>query len=196
MWLDFLMALEKIVWRKSSRTQFCIPWLKAELMSFVNGLLYCWDKNKQYGPKLVADLNEEQMVFQPAPEGKAPSNHPAWVFSHLNVYLPVMQALIKGDEFEDPREHTFGMLSKPEGDIAIYASKEELITTFVEGHVQVAQLLAEANDDVFAQPVRLERWAPIMPTVGVALPYLMLNHENQHFGQISAWRRIQGMPNV
>jgi hypothetical protein len=165
-------------------------------MSFVDGLLYCWDKNKQYGPKLVADLTDQQMTLQPAPSDSAPSNHPAWVFSHLNVYLPVIQALIKGELFDDPKQHRFGMLSKPENDASIYASKEELIAEFVAGHDAVTELLGNASDDVFAQKVQLERWASIMPTVGIALTYVMLNHENQHFGQISAWRRIQGLPSV
>ncbi len=165
-------------------------------MSFADGLLYCWDKNTQYGPKLVADLTADQMVAQPAPADKSPANHPAWVFSHLNVYLPVMQALIKGENFTDPKEHAFGMLSKPELDAGIYPDKDELIATFVRGHAEVAELLGNASNAVFDQPVHLERWAAVFQTVGVALPYLMLNHENQHFGQISAWRRIQGMPSV
>lgn len=165
-------------------------------MSYIKGLLYCWEKNSQYGPKLVADLSDDQMVLQPAPDGHAPSNHPAWVFSHLNVYLPVMQALIKGEDFEDPKQHPFGMLSKPEMDASIYKPKAELLDEFAQGHEQVKNLLSECSLEIFDQPVRLERWAAIMPTVGSALPYIMLNHENQHFGQISAWRRIQGLPSV
>ncbi len=165
-------------------------------MSLINGLIYCWDKNTQYGPKLVADLTDEQMVMQPAPEGKAPANHPAWVFSHLNVYLPVIAAMLQGETFDDPKDHEFGMLSQPEQDRTRYASKSELIDTFVAGHQLVANLLESVAEDIFLEPVKLERWANIMPSVGVALPYVMLNHENQHFGQISAWRRIQGLPSV
>jgi hypothetical protein len=35
-----------------------------------------------------------------------------------------------------------------------------------------------------------------MPQVGIVLPYLMLVHENTHLGQVSAWRRILGLPPV
>jgi hypothetical protein len=42
----------------------------------------------------------------------------------------------------------------------------------------------------------LPRWKEIMPTVGIALPYLLLVHENQHLGQLSAWRRVLGLPAV
>lgn len=165
-------------------------------MSMIQGLLYCWNKNLQYGPKLVADLTEEQMTQQPAADGNAPANHPAWVFSHLNAYLPVIQSLIKCEEFEDPKQHPFGMLSNPESDASIYKTKVELIQEFEDGHKEVERLLSACTDEIFDQPVKLPRWAGVMPVVGVALPYVMLNHENTHLGQVSAWRRIQGMPSV
>ena len=38
----------------------------------IEGLLFGWKKNAEYAPKLVSDLSEEQMVSQPAPEGKLP----------------------------------------------------------------------------------------------------------------------------
>ena len=162
----------------------------------IEGLLFAWKKNLDYAPKLVADLSDEQMVAQPARAGSAASNHPAWVFSHLNVYLPLMASIIKGEAFEDPKGHQFGMTSKPEASRDLYASKDELIAEYIKGHEQVAELLGNADDSVFAKPVELPRWSAGMPTAGHALPYLMLNHENGHLGQVSAWRRIQGMPSV
>ncbi|MCH2178135.1 MAG: DinB family protein [Mariniblastus sp.] len=162
----------------------------------IEGLLFCWNKNTAYAPKLIADLSAEQMLLQPAPSDMAPSNHPAWVLSHLNVYLPVIEHLIRGEAFEDPRNHQFGMLSSPESDPNVYAPKEELLESFMAGHRSVADLLSQESDAVFEQAVQLPRWAAVMPTVGSALPYLMLNHENQHLGQVSAWRRIQGLPSV
>ena len=50
-------------------------------------ILYAWEKNRDYGERLVADLTEQQLVRQPGPG----MNHPAWVFSHLNIYLPVIR---------------------------------------------------------------------------------------------------------
>lgn len=162
----------------------------------IEGLLFCWNKNTVYAPKLIADLSAEQMLLQPAPAEMAPANHPAWIFSHLNIYLPVIECLIRGEPFEDPRDHAFGMLSSPESDPSVYASKEALLESFNAGHRSVVDLLSQQDDAVFQQAVQLPRWAAVMPTVGAALPYLMLNHENQHLGQLSAWRRIQGLPSV
>ncbi len=162
----------------------------------IEGLLFAWKKNLDYAPKLVADLNEEQMVAQPAPADSAASNHPAWVLSHLNVYIPVISSIIKGETLEDPKGHKFGMQSKPEASRDLYAGKDELIAEFCKSHEQIAELLGNADDSLFAKKVELARWSAVMPTAGHALPYLMLNHENGHLGQVSAWRRIQGMPSV
>lgn len=164
--------------------------------AITEGLLFAWQKNQDYAPKLVADLTAEQMVAQPASDPEAPANHPAWVLSHLNVYIPLICSIIKSEPFEDPKPHKYGMLSKPVADLSVYASKEELITEFLKGHKAVEELLGNADDSVYSQPVQLPRWKDVMPTAGVAIPYLMLNHENGHLGQVSAWRRIQGLPSV
>ena len=158
----------------------------------IDGLLFAWNKNLIYGQKLVADLSEEQMAVQPA----SGMNHPAWVLSHLNAYHPVIEHVIRGELFDDPKDHPFGMKSKPEADRSVYASKDELVKAFVAGHENVAATLGSSTDAIFDRPVVLERWVQFMPTAGIALPYLMLVHENTHFGQLSAWRRVQGLPAV
>jgi DinB superfamily len=174
------------------------------MFSMIEGLLFSWSKNLGYGQKLVADLSDEQMVVQPAPgvgPGDVPGvgpgvNHPAWVFSHLNAYHPVIESVVKGELFDDPVDHRFGMKSKPQADRSVYASKSELVDAFVSGHERVEQALRDADDSLWDREVVLPRWQQFMPTAGVALPYLMLVHENTHFGQLSAWRRVQGLPSV
>jgi DinB superfamily len=158
----------------------------------IDGLLFSWEKNLGYGQKLVADLSDEQMVLQPGPG----MNHPAWVLSHLNAYHPVIEHVIKGELFDDPKDHPFGMKSQPQADRSVYASKAELVAGFVAGHERVEKALRAADDSLWGMEVVLPRWKPLMPTAGIALPYLMLVHENTHFGQFSAWRRVQGLASV
>ncbi len=162
----------------------------------VQGLQFGLKKNLDWAQRLTADLSPEQMTLQPPGERAAPVNHPAWIFSHLNVYLPVMTALLRGELFEDPKFHPFGMQSKPEENATLYPSKLELLSAWQAGHDEISQLLATATDATLQQPVMLPRWKEIMPTVGIALPYLLLVHENQHLGQLSAWRRVLGLPAV
>lgn len=168
----------------------------------IEGLLFGLNKNVDYAQRLVADLSESQMVAQlpnwspQSPPTAGLANHPAWVFSHLNAYLPVMVHLIRGEEFPDPKLHPFGMQSKPQWERASYASKGELLEEFIKGHQTIAELLSASDDRVLEQPVKLPRWAALMPKVGIVLPYLLLVHENQHLGQVSAWRRMLQLPAV
>lgn len=160
------------------------------------GYIFCAKKNLDYGQRLVSDLDDVAMQLQPAADPEAPANHPLWVLSHLNAYLPIILAVLAGEAFEDPKGHRFGMNSTPTSAPDEYASKVELVEAFVAGHEAVIATLESSDDDVLATPVTLERWIPVMPTAGICLPYLLCNHENMHLGQISAWRRIQGMPSV
>ena len=162
------------------------------MSTLIDGLLFGWNKNLEYGTNLVADLSEEQMALQPAPG----TNHPAWIFSHLGAYHPVIASLILGEEFEDPKQHRFGMLSKPEPDASLYGSKAELQAAWEKGHADVAAALSDEGEIALERSMKLERWKAIMPKSGIALPYLMLVHENTHLGQLSAWRRVQGLPAV
>ena len=166
------------------------------MSTLIDGLLFGWSKNLGYGQNLIADLSDDQMALQPGAENGPGMNHPAWVFAHLNLYLPCLESLIKGETFDDPKDHEFGMQSSPQADRSIYPSKEQLLNDFVSGHEAVAAALRSGGDAVLDQAMTLERWQTPMPTVGQALPYLMLVHENTHFGQVSAWRRVQGLPAV
>ena len=158
---------------------------------FIDALLIGWDRNNDYAKKLVADLSDAQMLLQP--QG---ANHPAWVFNHLNLYHPVIIAMLRGTAFEDPKVHKFGMQSKPQQDATLYGSKQQIIDAFVKGHADVAAALREGGDAALEKPMPLERWKPSFPKLGSALPYLMLVHESTHLGQISTWRRVQGLPAV
>lgn len=159
---------------------------------FTDSLLTGWDRNLDYARKLVADLSDEQMIAQPRPG----MNHPAWIFSHLNGYHPTLVAMIEGRAFDDPRDAPFGMLSKPVADASVYAPRSQLIEAFEHGHANVAAALRHADDAALEAPMPLERWRKPFPRVGDALGYVMLVHESTHLGQISAWRRVQGLASV
>lgn len=164
----------------------------------IDGLLFGWDKNKGYGSRLVSDLTEEQMIAQPGephPDSTG-VNHPAWVLAHLNLYHSGIVKLIHGEPFDDPRDAPYGMLTKPEADRAAYPSKDELVGAWEAGHDDVAAALREGGEAALERDMTLPRWQKVMPKVGIALPYLMLVHENTHLGQLSCWRRVQGLPSV
>ena len=158
----------------------------------IDALLLGWDKNLDYANRLLADLPEDRMAYQPAVN----MNHPAWIFSHLNLYHPVMVAMLRGTSFEDPKGHKFGMQSKPAADASLYASKAELLAEYTKGHHDVAEAMRIGGQSALDATTLLERWRVQMPQVGIVLGYLMLVHESTHLGQLSVWRRVQGLPSV
>ena len=159
---------------------------------YVNSLLSDWSLNGDYALKLTADLTAEQMVHQPA----AGMNHPAWVLSHLHAYHPVMIDLLTGKTPTDPLNHEYGMKSSPVADASAYLPKDELRDAFAQGHADVASALEATTAELLGSSMPLDRWTQRFPQVGSILPYLMSRHEALHLGQISAWRRVQGLPSV
>jgi len=143
-----------------------------------------------YARKLTIDIQPDQMAFQPHPG----MNHPAWILAHLNVYVPVLEKIILGEMFPDPKDSAFGIGSEISPDLSDYPEQEKLYETFFKGNEKAAALLSEKGPAVFNEPTKLPRWQDSMPTAGHALGYLMLGHQGIHLGQLSAWRRVVGMP--
>src|ERR1700722_13117619 len=83
--------------------------------------------------KLVADLTDDQLVYQPAPK----TNHPAWVLGHLLQVDHAFLSLITGQPMpafiDDAYKATYGGKSEPVSDKSKYKPKsyyiENLATT-------------------------------------------------------------------
>ncbi|MEO0515588.1 MAG: DinB family protein [Planctomycetota bacterium] len=163
---------------------------------FVSSLLTEWNLNTAYAESLVADLSPEQMTLQPGTDAGVGMNHPAWILSHLHAYHPVMIDLLQGKTPDDPKGHRFGMQSKPEADASVYLPKDGLIAAYSKGRADVAAALENVSAETLDADIPVKRWQPKFPKVGSILPYLMAHHESLHLGQLSAWRRVQGLPAV
>lgn len=162
------------------------------MSAMIDALIFGMGKNLDYARRLLADIPQERMAYQPAPN----MNHPAWVFSHLGIYYPAIVGIIRNMPFEDPKGHRFGMTSKPQADASLYLPKDQLLAQFTKGHQEVEKALRDCGPAVLETVTPLERWRATMPKVGIVLAYLLLVHESTHLGQISVWRRVQGMPSV
>lgn len=162
------------------------------LIGFKQSLLIGWAANGDYAQRLVADLEGDQWVKQPGPG----MNHPAWILAHLSLYHGVLATLLRGGTPEDPKGHRFGMQSKPEADASVYGDPAELVARFVTGHVEVTAALEAADAAALQRAMPIERWATRFAKVSDLLGYVMLVHEATHLGQLSAWRRVQGLASV
>ncbi|MCC6322875.1 MAG: DinB family protein [Phycisphaerales bacterium] len=157
-------------------------------------ILITWKRNGAYALRLVGDLAAEQWTAQPVP-GRT-LNHPAWVFSHLNIYTPIAAALARGRPFADPVDHPFGQKSEVSPDPRVYEPGPELAAAHRRLHDDAEAALATTTDAILSAPNPVERWRTMHPTVGDMLVTLMVKHESGHLGQISAWRRALGLPRV
>lgn len=157
-------------------------------------MLIAWKRNGAYALRLVADLAPAQWTSQPVP-GRT-LNHPAWVFSHLNLYAHVAARLAAGAPFDDPADHRYGAKSEVSADPVEYADSGELMSEFVRLHAAAESALAGVGDSVLLAPTPLERWRGVHPRTGDMLVALTVKHESGHLGQLSAWRRAMGLPRV
>lgn len=146
--------------------------------------------------KLVADLNDEQMVKQPAPG----TNHPAWVLGHLLQVEYSFLSLITGQPLnpfiDDAWRAVYGMKSVPVADASKYKPKAFYIEKLSDVRAQIITKLKTITPEELAKPhpdpARRERF----PTVGHAVVFYGTWHEAYHAGQLSTWRRVQGLPAV
>lgn len=158
----------------------------------IDGITFAWHYNGEYALRLIGDLTSEQMTRQPG--GQA--NHPAWLLSHLVAYHTPILDMLEGKDAVYPGDHKFGKKSKPVDDPSVYPDKTQLTAEFRDGHARIEQALQNVDDTTLQRAMPMEGLKDRFPTVGSSLGYLMLYHESMHLGQLSAWRRVQGLPAV
>ena len=71
---------------------------------------------------------------------------------------------------------------------------DETVETFRSGYANAMTALREASDDTLQQANPAEgRMAELFPTLGSMHGFYVGGHIMMHMGQLSAWRRMQGM---
>ncbi len=149
-----------------------------------------------YGEMLVRDIPAEKFGHMPYPN----MNHPAFCLGHLTLYpnralsmLDRSDCVIDLPGYEELFE---GGVPCVEQD-GRYPEKDELIERYLERHRMVEKALSEVDEDVFVRENPIEgRLKEMFPTVGSAVNFLLNNHQMMHLGQVSAWRRVMGLPAV
>jgi hypothetical protein len=149
--------------------------------------------NVEYGKKLVADLSDEQMSVQPAPG----MNHAAWVIGHLTFVADSM-IRVWDQPFAIPKEwgELFNLSSQPIADRSRYPSKAELLPAYEKAYERLMAAVAAAPPEAFDREFPNPKLRSVLPTVGVAMTHILTSHHGLHLGQLSAWRRAQGLPGV
>src|SRR5438067_1032679 len=96
--------------------------------TFLSSLLLSWRNQRDYIQRLIADLSDQDMVFQPIPGVML--NHPAWTLGHLTPYPTVLAAILMQQPFEDPIHSKYARGTKPLSDSTGYPPKAQLLADF------------------------------------------------------------------
>ncbi|MAE65119.1 MAG: hypothetical protein CMJ18_12685 [Phycisphaeraceae bacterium] len=161
----------------------------------IPAIIDLYSKNLDYAGRLVADLPDASMCHQPGPG----MNHPAWVLGHLAWTSDrVAGGILLQVEPELPKRlgGPFDAQSVPSDNATIYPAKAKLLEALEKVHGRIAGELSGRSVPSLDEPTQHERFASRFPTIGEALIHVMVGHEQVHLGQLSAWRRVQGMASV
>jgi hypothetical protein len=159
----------------------------------IEPLLHTWNLNLGYAKRLVADIPEAQMAVQPA----AGMNHAAWVLGHLACTADMVGAMINARPVCPPEwPALFDWNSSPSSDASRYPAKSVLLEALEDAHAGIAAALPGVPAARWSDPTPLEAVRGFLPTLGDCFVFVMAAHENMHLGQLSAWRRIQGLGRV
>ncbi len=140
--------------------------------------------------KACADIPEEQMREQP--HGVNP---PVWILGHLIVTMNRVPAFL-GLPTVGPAEYGvwFGPNSKLDAMPADLPTKSQLLAHLSELSERILVELPKLNDDDLTKPNTTGFRPEQLPTMRDVFEVLMLTHPMLHVGQLSVWRRLQGLP--
>lgn len=155
-----------------------------------------------YADRLLRGVPPERFARFAAPGGvTVESNHPAFIYGHLSLYAPKVLLQI-GHPAPPVPEHFDVVFSKdaecrddPDGDL--YPAKDAVLDFFHEGYRMVTAGLRSTPDEAFEKANPAEgRMRELFPTIGSVQAFYCGGHMMMHLGQMSGWRRMEGLPGV
>lgn len=142
---------------------------------------------------LAEGIDDDKLAVIPAPG----LNHPAWVIGHLAVCADFVPKLLGQPTICPPEwDALFAPGAIPTAERSVYPSKAELLAKNEEAYVRNPELIAGASERRLALPQPIEYFRSLYPTIGDMLAHLISTHPAYHLGQLSTWRRLQGMKGV
>lgn len=154
-----------------------------------------------YIHRLLKDIPAERFGRLAAPGGTPiPSNHPAFIVGHLSLYpQKTLEFLGMDTSPVQPPSHYEELFSKlaqcqDDSEGSIYPHRDEIVATFDQGYQVAIEAVRNASVEQFAQDNPVD--SPLRkscPTLGDLLTFYLTNHIAIHAGQMSAWRRMEGM---
>ncbi len=152
--------------------------------------------------RLVVGIADDRFARWARPGGQTiVSNHPAFALGHLCLYpLKVHQLLGQAVNAVQPLANYEALFSKDarcEDDAAgtLYPPRTEIVDFFNRSYQAAIETLRQTDDARLIAENPLDTpMKKMCPSLGSLLNFYMTGHVTTHLGQISAWRRMEGMP--
>lgn len=152
-----------------------------------------------YAERLLKNVPADRAARFAAPGGVVvESNHPTFIYGHLSLYAPKILRLIghPAPQVPDGFDLVFSKDAKCVDDVDgdLYPALDDVMAFFLEGHRMTMGALRSTADAAFEQPNPAEgRMKELFPTIGSAQAFYCGGHMMMHLGQLSAWRRMEGL---
>ena len=152
-----------------------------------------------YAERLLNGVDAAQFARFGNPGGQpVESNHAAFVYGHLSLYAPRIlkdlshEAPTVPDGFDKVFSKDAQCVDDPDG--TIYPAMEQVTEFFFAGYRAALEALKSTSDETFQQPNPLGGpMAEKFPSLGSMHNFYVGGHIMIHMGQMSAWRRMQGL---
>jgi hypothetical protein len=121
-------------------------------------------------------------------------NHPAWILGDLAWAAGGALGMLGADKTLPAEWATlFRPGSTPSAQRGLYPSRDELLRAVEQGYHQLRQRVAIAHPEQLSQPTTHRRTKETLPTLRDMVAFLLSGHLGGHLGQLSAWRRMNGL---
>jgi len=151
-----------------------------------------------YAETLLKDIPADRFARLAAPGGQViASNHPAFVLGHLSLYggriaeLSGATAPAIPDGFHAAFSKDAQCVDDPGG--TIYPAMDEIVAFFRETYAASQKAVLAADDETLSRPNPVAHMAKKFPTAGSMASFMGAGHMMLHLGQMSAWRRMEGL---
>ena len=153
-----------------------------------------------YAQRLLKDIPVAEAARFARPGGQTvESNHPCFIIGHLSLYAPKMLGQLDRDDllvpagFTDLFDKTAVCQNDPDG--TIYPPFDAVTAFFLAGHQQLTAVLRGSDPSLFDRENPAD--GPLkkrFPTLSSVHAFYCGGHIMMHLGQLSAWRRMHGLP--
>ncbi len=154
-----------------------------------------------YAHGLLDDLDAQRFARTTAPGGTPiNANHPAWQVGHLAIYPSLVAGFcdlsidVTSNTDAEMKLFEKGADCCDDADGSIYPAMSAINSKFFDGYGKLVSAAAAASDEHLmmahtgSEPMR-EKFSTRASLIG----FMVVGHVMMHMGQISYWRRCEGM---